>query len=165
MKDLERRCLDLLNLVLDQSRHRRKEVDDHGGYCRGTTSQILMGKIELKLRHILDILEVCEVEPRVFFRAVTADFDHSVAGLPPLEEQIREAARSYGLDPKTAIAEADRRLGTGTGTEIPIEDLVAMVSRHVALALEDKRVEEEKGRKASKRSATKRAPMARKAGK
>ncbi len=162
MRDLERRSVDLLNLVLDQSRHKRKEVDEHGDYCRGTTSQILMGKIELKLRHILDILEVCEVEPRVFFRAVTADFNHSLEGLPPLQEQIRAAARTYGLDPETAIVEADRRLGTSP--EIPIEDLVAMVSRHVALALEDKRALEVKTQKASARSAKRPAPKKRAAG-
>lgn len=165
MKELERKSLDLLNLVLDQSRRRRREVDEHGGYCRGTTSQLLMGKIELKLRHILDILEVCEVEPRVFFRAVTADFSHPMEALPPLQEQIRAAARSHGLDPETAIAEADRRLGIGP--EIPIEDLVAMVSRHVALALEDKRAREPKGRKKPakppKKATAKKRAVARKA--
>lgn len=159
MKELERKSLDLLNLVLEQSRRRRREVDEHGGYCRGTTSQLLMGKIELKLRHILDILEVCEVEPRVFFRAVTADFHHSMEALPPLQEQIRAAARLHGLDPETAIAEADRRLGLGP--EIPIEDLVAMVSRHVALALEDKRAREPKTKKKPGKPAKKAAPKMR----
>ncbi len=79
--------------------------------------------------------------------------------LPPLEDQIRAAARSHGLDPETAIAEADRRLGLGP--EIPIEDLVAMVSRHVALALEDKRAREPKPRK--KPAPKKPAPRVRKA--
>jgi hypothetical protein len=69
------------------------------------------------------------------------------------------AHRSHGLDPETAIAEADRRLGIGP--EIPIEDLVAMVSRHVALALEDKRAREPKRRKKPSKPAKKAAPKKR----
>jgi len=145
MRDLERRMLDLLNLVVTKSRRRRGEVDQHGGYCRGTASQVLMGKIELKVRHVIDILEVCEADPKAFFRAVTADFEAPV-DLPPLQTQIRAAARAHGLDPETAVAEADRRFGSGRD-DLPIEDLVTLVRRHVALALEERQAQAPKKRR------------------
>ncbi len=47
-----------------------KDIDIELDWCRGTTSQVLKGRTELKMRHILDILDVCKIPSPVFFLSV-----------------------------------------------------------------------------------------------
>lgn len=126
MRDEEQRILDLLVIALRTSGRTRKEVDERFGWCRGTTSQLLKGRIELKVHHLFDVLEVAETSPEDFFRAL---FERKTTpDLPPmgLQEMIHAAARRHGLDPDTAVAEMDRHYGLDQ--PLPsVDQLVAMV--------------------------------------
>src|SRR5262245_61390156 len=111
MRDEERRILDLLAIALRTSGRTRKEVDERQGWCRGTNSQILHGKIEIKVRHLFDILEASETSPEDFLRAL---FEAKrMPDLPPvgLQEMIRAAARRHGIDPQEAVAEMRKAAG------------------------------------------------------
>ncbi|HXU45611.1 MAG TPA: hypothetical protein VN783_08800, partial [Thermoanaerobaculia bacterium] len=99
MRDDDRRALELLDLVIRTAGRTRKEVDERARLCRGTTSQLLSGRIQLKYHHILDVLAACETEPRVFFRALHDDLPAAPPSGLSLHEQMIEAARRAGLDP------------------------------------------------------------------
>jgi transcriptional regulator with XRE-family HTH domain len=57
----------LLETVIQAAGATRKELDLKLGAGPGYVSQVLTGRMELKLRHILSILRALEVEPSLFF--------------------------------------------------------------------------------------------------
>ena len=142
MRDEEQRILDLLAIALRTSGKTKKEVDEQRGWCRGTTSQLLKGRIELKVRHLFEILEVAETSPEDFLRAL---FERKkTPDLPPvgLHEMIRTAARRQGLDPETAAADMDRFYGLDQPPP-SVDQLVSMVENRLSalLAKHEKEVE------------------------
>ncbi len=126
MRDEEQRIIELLEIALRTSGKSKKQVDESRGWCRGTTSQLLKGRIDLKVRHVFEILEVAETYPEDFFGALFPR--KSVSELPPpgLEEMIRAAARRHGLTPETAAADMDRVHGLDQPPP-SVDQLVAMV--------------------------------------
>ncbi|MEP7013162.1 MAG: hypothetical protein ABJC13_22815 [Acidobacteriota bacterium] len=134
MRDEEQRIIDLLTIALRTSGKTKKEVDEIHGWCRGTTSQLLKGRIELKVRHLFEILEVAETSPEDFLRAL---FDRKTTpDLPTigLQEMIRLAARRHGLNPETAAADMDRVHGLDQPPP-SVDQLVSMVETRLSALL------------------------------
>lgn len=155
MRDEEQRILDLLTIALRTSGKTKKEVDESHGWCRGTTSQLLKGRIDLKVRHLFDILEVSETSPEDFLRAL---FERKTTpDLPPmgLQEMIRAAARRHGLDPETAAADMDRMYGLDQPPP-SVDQLVSMVETRLSALLAKHELDVEKKRR-TREAARKRA--------
>ena len=51
----------------------RKDLDQRLGAGPGYVSQVLTGRMELKLRHILAVLRALDVEPSLFFQTLYPD--------------------------------------------------------------------------------------------
>ncbi|MEP7012839.1 MAG: hypothetical protein ABJC13_21155 [Acidobacteriota bacterium] len=68
--DEEIRARQQLAMVVRMSGITHKDIDSALDWCRGTTSQLLKGRTELKMRHILDILDVCKVPSFHYFMTV-----------------------------------------------------------------------------------------------
>jgi transcriptional regulator with XRE-family HTH domain len=65
-----RRATKLLETVMQAAGLTRKDLDQKLGAGPGYVSQVLTGRMELKLRHVLAILRALEVEPSVFFQTL-----------------------------------------------------------------------------------------------
>ena len=68
--DEVRRATKLLETVMQAAGLTRKDLDQKLGAGPGYVSQVLTGRMELKLRHIIAILRSLEVEPSVFFQTL-----------------------------------------------------------------------------------------------
>jgi transcriptional regulator with XRE-family HTH domain len=62
-------ALDLLKRVVKSLGPTRQQLERQIGMSSGWASKVLNGEIELRVRHILTVLEVCGVEPWRFFAA------------------------------------------------------------------------------------------------
>lgn len=63
------RALDLLKRVVKSLGPTRQQLEREIGMSSGWASKVLNGEIELRVRHILTVLEVCGVEPWRYFAA------------------------------------------------------------------------------------------------
>jgi transcriptional regulator with XRE-family HTH domain len=70
LEDEVRRATKLLETVMQAAGLTRKDLDQRLGAGPGYVSQVLTGRMELKLRHILAILRALEVEPNLFFQTL-----------------------------------------------------------------------------------------------
>jgi transcriptional regulator with XRE-family HTH domain len=70
MEDEVRRATKLLETVMQATGMTRKDLDQKLGAGPGYVSQVLTGRMELKLRHILAILRALEIEPSLFFQTL-----------------------------------------------------------------------------------------------
>jgi transcriptional regulator with XRE-family HTH domain len=68
--DEVRRATKLLETVMQAAGLTRKDLDQKLGAGPGYVSQVLTGRMELKLRHIIAILRALDVEPTVFFQTL-----------------------------------------------------------------------------------------------
>jgi hypothetical protein len=66
----ENRARQQLAMMVRMSGITHKDIDTELDWCRGTTSMVLKGRNELKMRHILDILDVCGIPSPMFFLTV-----------------------------------------------------------------------------------------------
>lgn len=70
IEDEVRRATKLLETVMQAAGLTRKDLDQRLGAGPGYVSQVLTGRMELKLRHILAILRALDVEPSIFFQTL-----------------------------------------------------------------------------------------------
>ena len=63
------RALELLKRVVKSLGPTRQQLERQIGMSSGWASKVLNGEIELRVRHVLTVLEVCGVEPWRFFAA------------------------------------------------------------------------------------------------
>ncbi len=70
IEDDIRRCAKMLESVVRMDGLSARQLEEKLGYGAGTVNRLFSGKIELKLRHILLILEVIGISPSQFFREV-----------------------------------------------------------------------------------------------
>lgn len=70
IEDEVRRATKLLETVMQAAGLTRKELDQRLGAGPGYISQVLTGRMELKFRHVLAILQALEVDPSVFFQTL-----------------------------------------------------------------------------------------------
>jgi len=66
-EDEARRVLSLLKRAIRSSGSSQKEVDRQIGVQPGYLSQVMIGRLDLKLKHLLRALDGIEVEPAGFF--------------------------------------------------------------------------------------------------
>jgi transcriptional regulator with XRE-family HTH domain len=64
------RALKFLEALIKAHGLTKKALDQRLGKGPGYISQVLTGRMELKFRHILEILGALELEPGLFFRAL-----------------------------------------------------------------------------------------------
>ena len=63
------RSLELLKRVVKSLGPTRQELERQIGMSSGWASKVLNGEIELRVRHVLAVLDICGVEPWRFFAA------------------------------------------------------------------------------------------------
>jgi len=80
IEDEIRRATKLLATLVQIAGLERQELDRLLGQGRGYASQVLTGRVELKYRHLLAILEGVDVEPGIFFRVLYPEPDEPRQG-------------------------------------------------------------------------------------
>ena len=101
-KDEAVRALIELRRCIAQSDLSQRKIEDHAGFSRGYLSQLLARNLELKLWHVVAILDALEVPPGEFFRRVFPRSPrHALRGFQsssqPLSEETDDLlARLYG---------------------------------------------------------------------
>jgi transcriptional regulator with XRE-family HTH domain len=122
--DEVRRATKLLETVMQAAGLTRKDLDQKLGAGPGYVSQVLTGRMELKLRHVLSILRALEVEPSVFFQTLYPE-DRPASDAVVMEEFLRRF----------------QKLGFGAATAPPAsppldpQDLERMIQNAVRAAL------------------------------
>ncbi|HEX3554969.1 MAG TPA: helix-turn-helix transcriptional regulator [Thermoanaerobaculia bacterium] len=97
--DEVRRATKLLETVMQAAGLTRKDLDQKLGAGPGYVSQVLTGRMELKLRHVLAILRALEVEPSVFFQTLYPENRPSTDAVV-MEEFLRRFQRlGFGSQP------------------------------------------------------------------
>ena len=75
IEDDIRRCAKMLESVVRMDGLSARQLEEKLNYGAGTVNRLFSGKIELKLRHILLILDVIGIPPSQFFREVFPEDD------------------------------------------------------------------------------------------
>jgi transcriptional regulator with XRE-family HTH domain len=95
-----RRATKLLETVMQAAGVTRKQLDQRLGAGPGYVSQVLTGRMELKLRHILAILRALDVEPSVYFQTLYPE-GRAPSDAAVMEEFLRRFQR-MGFSPRPA---------------------------------------------------------------
>ncbi len=98
--DEVRRATKLLETVMQAAGLTRKDLDQKLGAGPGYVSQVLTGRMELKLRHIIAILRSLEVEPSVFFQTLYPE-NRPATDAVVMEEFLRRF-QQLGFGPRPA---------------------------------------------------------------
>lgn len=113
-----RRCAKMLESVVRMDGLSARQLEDKLGYGAGTVNRLFSGKIELKLRHILLILDVIRIPPSQFFREVFPE-DERPRSEPEMASRLldllerhapRRPARPGASSQGISDAELDRRI-------------------------------------------------------
>jgi len=107
IEDEIRRATKLLATLVQIAGLNRQDLDRLLGQGRGYSSQVLTGRVELKYRHVLAILEVVDVEPGIFFRVLYPEPDEPRQGaggrvMERLLERLQQAG--YHDRPSPALS-------------------------------------------------------------
>ena len=92
-----------------------RQLEEKLGYGAGTVNRLFSGKIELKLRHILLILEVIGIPPSQFFREVFPE-DERPRSEPEMASRLLDLLERHAPKPAQPAAsgiaddELDRRI-------------------------------------------------------
>ena len=89
------RILELLEALIVLKKVRLRDLEEDLGMSAGTFRRILNGKIELKFRHITDVLALLDIPPRTFFKIAYGTDD-----LDPAQSQLALAQRIAHPEPK-----------------------------------------------------------------
>lgn len=123
--DEVRRAAKLLEILIQVTGASQQEVEQRLEASPGYVGRLLEGRMELKLRHILAILRILEIEPTLFFQTLYPEAG-TAGGTVKLDE-LRRRLES---------------LGVGSGPvpkpDIRIEDLEKLVQGAVQDALSRK---------------------------
>ena len=116
VEDDIRRCAKMLESVVRMDGLSARQLEEKLGYGAGTVNRLFSGKIELKLRHILLILEVIGIPPSQFFHEVFPEDDRPRSE-PEMASRLldlleRHAPRRPGRPAASGITdeELDRRI-------------------------------------------------------
>lgn len=115
-----RRCAKMLESVVRMSGMSARQLEERLDYGAGTVTRLFSGKIELKLRHILLILEEVGIPPSQFFREAFSDEDERPLSDPEMASRLLKLidrhAQSRPTPPPMATAggisdeDLDRRI-------------------------------------------------------
>jgi transcriptional regulator with XRE-family HTH domain len=92
-----------------------RELERRLGVSSGTARRLFDGVIELKLRHVLDILEILDIEPALFFRIAYETTNRS---------NLEDAARLLETARKVALPAVELEIDD---KPVPDEKLVLLV--------------------------------------
>ena len=98
------RATRLLETVIQAAGATRKELDLKLGAGPGYVSQVLTGRMELKLRHVLSILRALGVEPSLYFSTLYPE-NRQPSDSVVMEEFLRRFEK-LGLGTKAATPSA-----------------------------------------------------------
>jgi hypothetical protein len=105
IEDEIRRATKLLATLVQIAGLDRQELDRLLGQGRGYASQVLSGRVELKHRHVLAILERVDVEPGIFFRVLYPEPDEPRQGAGGrVMERLLDRLRQSGYPDRPAPA-------------------------------------------------------------
>lgn len=138
------RVLAALRLHIKSSPLSQRKIEERAGFSRGYLSQLLTEKLELKVVHIMAVLDVLEVPPAHFFAALypaarpTAldRFKHSSRLDLPELNQTMDALYGLGLE---SLHRLRHRLARCEDAVEQLEDLGLLPSDHVVRAKRDRR--------------------------
>lgn len=119
--DEVRRAAQLLEALIQVIGISREEVETRLEASPGYLERLLSGRVELKLRHILAILRVLEIEPSLFFHTLYPEAG-AQGGTVRIDE-LRQRLEALGLE-----------VGAVPGSEAE-PDLERLVQRAVQAAL------------------------------
>ena len=127
IEDEVRRATKLLETVMQAAGLTRKELDQRLGAGAGYVSQVLTGRMELKLRHVLAILRALNMDPSLFFQTLYPG-DRPSSDQVVLEEFLKRF----------------QKLGFGGGSPQPAvvdpQELERLVQSAVRAALGEKKI-------------------------
>lgn len=83
-----RRCAKMLESVVRMAGMSARQLEERLDYGAGTVTRLFSGKIELKLRHILLILEEVGIPPSQFFAEVFPDEDDRPRSDPEMASRL-----------------------------------------------------------------------------
>lgn len=109
-----RRATKLLATLVQIAGLNRQDLDRLLDQGRGYSSQVLTGRVELKYRHVLAILEVVDVEPGIFFRVLYPEPDEPRQGAGGrVMERLLERLHQEGYQDRPApVASAPAPIDT-----------------------------------------------------
>ncbi|HEX9944268.1 MAG TPA: helix-turn-helix transcriptional regulator [Thermoanaerobaculia bacterium] len=76
-----------------------RQVEKQLHVSNGTLARLFSGRVELKLRHILDILEVLQVSPQTFFKLAYEIEDPEQIGAAELLSHLRKIGLPDAIPP------------------------------------------------------------------
>ena len=119
-KQETRRLLKWLRFLIQLSEHNQSAIERLAGFSRGYLSQILNGHVDIKLRHLLLILDAIEIYPAdLFFQLY-----------PRKANRLREAMEGFSRGSqnfeKSVILDLARLYGSGIES---LEDLEQRLER------------------------------------
>jgi transcriptional regulator with XRE-family HTH domain len=89
--DEVRRIASLLNAQLRSRKVTKRSIEQRMGWSHGYMTRLTSGAIELKLRHVLDILEVIGVSATEFFREAYGADSPPLPAPPPAPQAVQAA--------------------------------------------------------------------------
>jgi AcrR family transcriptional regulator len=119
-----RRYAKVLEAVVKLSELSTRELERRLDLGGGTLNRLFTGKIDLKLRHILQVLEVVGMKPERFFQLACAHPHEPDAGASALAAEILESFQRFGYSlgrppaaPPSPVTdeELDRRIEAALG--------------------------------------------------
>lgn len=114
-----RPVLDEIRRLIRYSDLSQREVEKSAGFSKGYLSQLLGQNLDLKIRHVLAILEVLEVPPSQFFQRVygrypddsrPASLDVFQTGSAPLDQDLRRQLETLYRERTDVLEILERRL-------------------------------------------------------
>ena len=129
-EDEEIRTLEYLSMMVRMRGHTHKEIDETLGWCRGTTGQVFKGRIQLKLRHILEILDVCEIPTAMFLENV---FPGMRSGRPLWSAAGDEGERGFRSDRPPTLPPRRPAPSSPTDVQGMLNEIVARLPAFMAL--------------------------------
>lgn len=130
--DEVRRAAKLLEAMIQATGVSSEELERQLEAAPGYVGRLISGRVELKLRHILAILRILEIEPILFFQTLYLDAG-PIGGAVQLDE-LRRRLDVLGIS-EEGEGSAPPKLGVGT------EDLERLVQGAVQAALSRRKPE------------------------
>lgn len=128
--DEVRRAASLLETLIQVAGMPPEELEKRLEASPGYLGRLLTGKVELKLRHILAILRILEIEPALFFQILYPE-SGPAGGTVQLDE-LRRRLEALGVGREAALPKPD----------VGIEDLERLVQGAVQAALSSRKPED-----------------------